>query len=540
MYLPSGAGLQTRSRLISQFERSGNLRIDRLAAASLANELEINKNQTTKALARLGKTLSSITELPKVSPPSSFEATLRPYQLDGFRWLHFLSSHHLNGILADDMGLGKNVQTLAYLATLPRQDQDALPSLIVAPTSVIANWELEAERFTPSIKTLLLQGAGRSLLFSQIPDQHLVLTSYPLLHRDREVLLKQEWKTIILDEAQYIKNPKTNAAQVACQLKSEHRFCLSGTPMENHLGELWSLMRFTMPGYLGDENSFSTNFRRPIERHQDTGVQKILNRRVSPLLLRRTKDEVARDLPPKTELLHHISLSKKESDLYESVRAAMDKRVRDALAAKGIAKSQIIILDALLKLRQICCHPSLLKTESAKKVRTASKMTFLTEELLPGLVEEGRRILLFSQFTSVLKLIENNVQTKNIPHLKLTGQTKNRSALVKSFQTGKFPLFLISLKAGGTGLTLTAADTVVHYDPWWNPAAENQATDRAHRIGQTKPVFVHKLICQGSIEDHIFTLRKRKAKLVKSLLSKETSKLTIDSETLSQLFEPFP
>ena len=308
--------------------------------------------------------------------------------------------------------------------------------------------------------------------------------------------------------------------------------------MENHLGELWSLMRFTMPGYLGDQKNFTSQIQRPIEKGEDPTIQRSLNRRLSPLLLRRTKDEVAQDLPAKTEILHHITLSKKESDLYESVRATMDKRVRDALAAKGLAKSHIIILDALLKLRQICCHPSLLKIESAKKVTAASKMTFLTTSLLPELLAEGRRILLFSNFTSVLSIIEKQLKESKTPYLKLTGQTKNRADLVKKFQSEDIPIFLISLKAGGTGLTLTAADTVIHYDPWWNPAAENQATDRAHRIGQTKPVFVHKLICQGSIEDHILTLQKRKAALVKNLLSEETSKLKIDPETLSQLFEP--
>ena len=521
-----------------EIDADGNLRVDRLGAASIAHELQIDDTQTNKALAKLGQTLSTVTALPAKNPPKDFQAELRPYQLDGFRWLHFLASHELNGILADDMGLGKTVQTLAYLATLPRRGKNALPSLIVAPTSVIANWSLEAERFTPKLKTLLLQGPDRKALFEQIPKNHLVLTSYPLLHRDRETFLAQDWNTIILDEAQYIKNPKTHAAQVACELKSQHRFCLSGTPMENHLGELWSLMRFTMPGYLGDQKNFTSQIQRPIEKGEDPTIQRSLNRRLAPLLLRRTKDEVAQDLPAKTELLHHITLSKKESDLYESVRATMDKRVRDALAAKGLAKSHIVILDALLKLRQICCHPSLLKIESAKKVTAASKMTFLTTSLLPELLAEGRRILLFSNFTSVLAIIEKQLKESKTPYLKLTGQTKNRADLVKKFQSEDIPIFLISLKAGGTGLTLTAADTVIHYDPWWNPAAENQATDRAHRIGQTKPVFVHKLICQGSIEDHILTLQKRKATLVKNLLSEETSKLKIDPETLSQLFEP--
>ena len=267
-------------------------------------------------------------------------------------------------------------------------------------------------------------------------------------------------------------------------------------------------------------------------------MQAALNRRVSPLLLRRTKDQVATELPEKPTLIHGIDLSPKQTDLYESVRAAMDQRVQDAIAAKGLAKSHIIVLDALLKLRQICCHPQLLKSAAAQKVTESAKLAYLTTELLPTLLEEGRRILLFSQFTSMLALIEEHLTSKKITFLKLTGQTTERSSLVKKFQSGEVPIFLISLKAGGTGLNLTAADTVIHYDPWWNPAAENQATDRAHRIGQTKPVFVHKLVCRGTIEERILDLQKHKSALVEALLSDDTSKLKIDSATLSHLLSP--
>jgi SNF2 family DNA or RNA helicase len=308
--------------------------------------------------------------------------------------------------------------------------------------------------------------------------------------------------------------------------------------MENHLGELWSLMRFLMPGFLGDEKSFNTHLRKPIERDRSTAAQLALNRRVAPLILRRTKDQVATELPEKTTLTHRIDLHGRQTDLYESIRAAMDVRVREAIAEKGLAKSHIIVLDALLKLRQICCHPQLLKSEAAQRVTESAKLEFLTTELLPTLIEEGRRILLFSQFTSMLALIEEHLQTEQIPYLKLTGQTKERAELVKKFQSGEVPIFLISLKAGGTGLNLTAADTVIHYDPWWNPAAENQATDRAHRIGQKKPVFVHKLVCTGTIEERILELQGRKSALVEALLSEDTAKLQIDADTLSHLFAP--
>jgi SNF2 family DNA or RNA helicase len=499
--------------------------------------LAIDSSETTRALARLGQSLKNITSLPPAELPKSLSAELRPYQLEGYRWLQFLAAHGLHGILADDMGLGKTVQTLAHLAA-EREKKPGLPSLVIAPTSVVPNWADEVAKFTPKVKVLVLQGQGRAESFKKIAKADLVITSYPLLARDFEQLFKQDWHVVVLDEAQYIKNPKAISAQNACRLKAAHRICLSGTPMENHLGELWSLMRFLMPGFLSDEKSFNAHLRRPIERERSTDAQLALNRRVSPLILRRTKDQVATDLPEKTEIIHGVELNHKQTDLYESVRAAMDKRVRDAIAAKGLAKSHIIVLDALLKLRQICCHPQLLKSPAAQKVTDSAKLDYLTEELLPTLLEEGRRILLFSTFTSMLAIIEKYLVAQKIPYLILTGQTQDRATLVKKFQAGEVPIFLISLKAGGTGLNLTAADTVIHYDPWWNPAAENQATDRAHRIGQTKPVFVHKLVCRGTIEDRILDLQKHKSALVEALLSEETSKLRIDAETLSHLLAP--
>jgi superfamily II DNA or RNA helicase len=515
----------------------GPLRMDRLAAAGVADALAIDSSETTRALAQLGKGLKDIKELPAVAIPEQVRASLRPYQEEGFRWLQFLSSHGLHGILADDMGLGKTLQTLTHLA-VQRDRQRGKPSLVIAPTSVVPNWAAEAEKFVPGMKTLVLHGAKRSDDYDKIADAEVVFTSYPLLVRDFEELAKHEWHTVVLDEAQHIKNPKALTAQSACKLKSAHRICLSGTPIENHLGELWSLMRFLMPGFLGDEKTFNSRIRKSIERDRSKDAQLALNRRVSPLILRRTKDQVAKELPEKTEIIHGIDLTKKQTDLYESVRASMDKRVRDAIAEKGLAKSHIIVLDALLKLRQICCHPQLLKTPAAQKVEDSAKLDYLAEELLPTLLEEGRRILIFSQFTSMLALIQAHLEKEKIRHLKLTGQTKDRAGLVKEFQTGEVPVFLISLKAGGTGLNLTAADTVIHYDPWWNPAAENQATDRAHRIGQTKPVFVHKLVCRGSIEERILELQKHKSALVEALLSEDTSKLKIDAETLSHLLGP--
>ena len=515
----------------------GPLRMDRLAAAGVADSLAIDSSETTRALAKLGRGLKNITSLPLAEIPGNVLAELRAYQVEGYRWLQFLAEHGLHGILADDMGLGKTIQTLTHLAAECAKNPGK-PSLVIAPTSVVPNWTDEAKKFTPHLKILTLQGKDRSESFDGISNADVVLTSYPLVSRDFEIFQKQDWHLIVLDEAQYIKNPKAIIAQSVCKLRSAHRLCLSGTPMENHLGELWSLMRFLMPGFLGEEKAFNTQLRKPIERDRSRDAQLALNRRVSPLILRRTKDQVATDLPEKTELIHHVALTKKQTDLYESVRASMDKRVRDAIAAKGLAKSHIIVLDALLKLRQICCHPQLLKLPASQQVAESAKLEYLTSELLPTLLEEGRRILLFSQFTSMLTLIEAHLEKEKIPYLKLTGQTQDRATLVKKFQTGEIPIFLISLKAGGTGLNLTAADTVIHYDPWWNPAAENQATDRAHRIGQTKPVFVHKLVCLGTIEDRILDLQKHKAALVEALLSEDTTKLKIDAETLSHLLSP--
>ena len=528
---------QVRHLFHGRENADGPLRLDRLAAAGVADGLSIDGTETLRTLARLGKNLRTLTSLPVVKVPKKLKAELRGYQQEGFCWLQFLAENGLHGILADDMGLGKTVQTLAHLAA-EREKKPGRPSLVIAPTSVVPNWAAEAERFSPHMKTIVLQGKDRAELFCKIAKADLVVTSYPLLSQDFDILIEQDWHVLVLDEAQYIKNPKALTARNACKLNAVHRICLSGTPMENHLGELWSLMRFLMPGFLADEKTFNINLRKPIERDRSAAAQLALNRRVAPLILRRTKDAVAKDLPEKTEIIHGIDLNAKQTDLYESVRAAMDKRVRDAINQKGLAKSHIIVLDALLKLRQICCHPKLLKIPAAQKVEDSAKLDFLTEELLPTLIEEGRRILLFSTFTSMLAIIEEHLILQGITYLKITGQTTERASLVKKFQEGEVPVFLISLKAGGTGLNLTAADTVIHFDPWWNPAAENQATDRAHRIGQTKPVFVHKLVCRGSIEERMLELQKHKSGLVEALLSEETSKLRIDPETLGHLLAP--
>jgi len=512
--------------------------LHRLEAAAIAEELQLDESKTLADLRALGEQLKKKEPHVPVAIPSKIKAELRDYQKDGFQWLQFLARHHLHGILADDMGLGKTLQALTHIAAeIQGKRNEGKPSLVVAPTSVVPNWAAEAEKFAPSLKVIVLHGLDRQSEFKKIDKSHLVITSYALLQRDQEEHRKHHYHLALLDEAQYIKNPKAKVSIAACKLDAQHRVCLSGTPMENHLGELWSLTRFLMPGLLGTQDTFNKVFRTPIERHRDGDAQRALNARVGNLILRRTKDQVVLELPPKTEIIHRIPLNKEQQEIYESVRTAMDSKVRDAIADKGLARSQIIVLDALLKLRQVCCHPQLIKTEISKSAKRSAKLDFLVD-LLATLIEEGRRILLFSQFTTMLAMIEDHLKKEKIKYVKITGATRDRKTPVEQFQSGEIPVFLISLKAGGTGLNLTAADTVIHYDPWWNPAAENQATDRAHRIGQTNPVFVHKLVSEGSIEERILELQARKSKLVEALLSQETTKLRLDTDTLKNLLSP--
>ena len=348
------------------------------------------------------------------------------------------------------------------------------------------------------------------------------------------------YHTLILDEAQTVKNAASKAAETVRTLTAKHRLCLTGTPLENHLGELWAQFDFLLPGLLGDAKSFARLWRSPIEKHGDDLRRDILARRLKPFILRRKKEEVAKELPPKSIILRTVELDGGQRDLYETVRATMDLKVRQEIASKGFARSQIVILDALLKLRQICCDPRLLKSDTARKVKERAKLSLLMD-MLPELVDEGRRSLVFSQFAGMLDLIEQELGRANLPFVRLSGETRDRETPISRFQNGEVPIFLISLKAGGVGLNLTAADTVIHYDPWWNPAAENQATDRAHRIGQTKHVFVYKLIAAGSIEEKILALQERKAALADSILSDDAAALGKFSETdIEALLAPLP
>lgn len=516
--------------------KDGKVQIDKLRAAQLAG-LDGLPIRVPEELAALRRRLEGFKEMTMVEPPAGLKASLRPYQREGLSWLQFLREFGLHGVLADDMGLGKTMQTLSHLLLEKEAGRMDRPCLIIAPTSVIRNWAREAAKFAPDLRVLLLHGDERHSDFRRIPKHDLVITSYPLLVRDAEPLQAVDWHVAALDEAQHVKNPRSKAALVAAGLRARHRLCITGTPMENHLGELWSLFQFLMPGILGDADNFREYYRNPIEKEQDAARQEQLAARLQPLMLRRTKSAVAKDLPPKTEILHTIELGKAQTDLYETIRAAVDQRVKEAISAQGLERSQIIVLDALLKLRQVCCNPRLLKLEAAQGIAESAKTDYLMEDLLPELIEEGHRVLIFSQFTEMLGIISAKLKEAGIQHVKLTGDTQDRDTPVQRFQRGEVPVFLISLKAGGSGLTLTAADTVIHYDPWWNPAAEAQASDRAHRIGQTKPVFIHKLICQGTIEERIVDMQKSKAALIEGLLTGRSENLKLTQEDLQRLLD---
>lgn len=526
-------------------------RLARHHASALAG-LEAHATQWigNEELRQLAKKLQDFSGMTHQPPAPGFQATLRPYQQVGLNWLQFLREYGLAGILADDMGLGKTVQTLAHLHLEKASGRAKKPSLVVATTSLMVNWKNEAAQFTPDLKVLVLHGKDRAEHFDKIATADIILTTYPLIVRDRDVLLAQDYHLLVLDEAQFIKNPKAQAHQVARQLKARHRLSLTGTPLENHLGELWAQFDFLLPGLLGRAQRFAKIFRTPIEKMGDDEMRQRLADRVKPFLLRRTKEQVLKDLPPRTEIVRWVELEGSQRDIYESLRVVFDKKLREVLAQQGAGRSQIMILDALLKLRQVCCDPRLVKlptTEALVKKGTvpSAKLEALLE-MLEELLDEGRKVLLFSQFTSMLTLIEEALKERNLRYVKLTGQTTDRETPIREFQEGQVPLFLISLKAGGTGLNLTAADTVIHYDPWWNPAVEEQATARAHRIGQDKPVFVYKLLTQGTVEEKILALQNRKRGMAEQLMrqrseaveNEESGGHLITTQDLDVLFQP--
>jgi superfamily II DNA or RNA helicase len=475
-----------------------------------------------------------------VPAPRGLGLSLRPYQLEGLAWLQYLREQHLGGILADDMGLGKTAQALAHLCVERQAGRLTRPALVVVPTSLLFNWQHEAARIAPALRVLVLHGPDRSRDMPRMADHDLVLTTYPLLWRDVERLSLQPFHTVILDEAQAVKNATGRSARALRRLQAGHRLCLTGTPLENHLGELWSQFDFLMPGFLGDAREFVRRWRKPIEENGETLRAQALAARVRPFILRRRKQDVATELPPRTEVIERVRLQGRQRDLYESVRVASDEVVRRMLNQRGFAAAQITILDALLKLRQVCCDPRLLKGHQTPPTMERAKLDWLVDTL-PSLVAEGRRVLLFSQFTEFLSLVDTELERLQLPRLSLTGRTPvaQRREVVRRFQSLEVPLLLVSLKAGGQGLNLTAADTVIHLDPWWNPAVQEQASARAHRIGQVQPVFVYQLIVEGSIEERMLALQARKRALSDGVLGHdEEGAVKFDEEDLAALLAP--
>lgn len=469
-------------------------------------------------------------ELESLDVPETFKGELRAYQEQGCNWLGFLREYGLAGILADDMGLGKTIQALAlllshYKGTNGKKAEKRPPSLVVAPTSVVYNWLSESKKFTPELKTELYLGRDRNELLAKLlndkkkkPD--VVFTTYGIIRRDYEELKKIQFEYLILDEAQNIKNPESVGAIASKSLKAFHRIALSGTPVENRLKELWSLFDFLMPQFLGDYKDFNETYERPIEAGLD-GAGKRLRKIVNPFILRRLKSQVEKDLPERTDIVHLCEFDEAQRSLYLDVLDECRQTVFNEIAAKGIGRSHISVLHALLRLRQVCCDPRLLKENADQKnIPTSAKLETLVH-LIHDVVDGGHKILVFSQFVKMLTLVRKELEKAGMPYEYIDGQTPAKARLekVNTFNDDPdIPVFLISLKAGGTGLNLTGADYVIHYDPWWNPAVENQATDRAHRIGQTRHVFNYKLITRGTVEEKILALQKKKEELAELVI----------------------
>ena len=467
------------------------------------------------------------------TPPESLHNVLRKYQRDGYRWLRTLDGYGMGGILADDMGLGKTVQVLSYLLAIKELGENPLPSLIVCPASLVLNWAEECEKFTPELHCVVVDGdaAHRAALAEQWEAADLVVTSYDLLRRDEALYENQKFYACILDEAQAIKNHTTQKYKAVCGVNSRVRFALTGTPVENRLGELWSIFSFLMPGYLPPYKAFCARFEKPIVQEDDPTAVRRLNQLTGPFILRRMKADVLKELPPKTENIYRIELETEQRKLY--LAAVVDAREK-LRAAKP--EDKMAVFAVLMRLREICCDPHLI----ADNWEGGSAKLDACVELVSSAVEGGHRILLFSQFTSMLDLLAKRLDAEGISHFTLQGSTPKpvRAELVRRFNGGEVSVFLISLRAGGTGLNLTAADIVIHYDPWWNVAAQNQATDRAYRIGQQNPVQVYKLIAQDTIEEKIVALQQAKQSLAETVTgSADGAILSMKPEELLELLE---
>ena len=476
--------------------------------------------RTDKEFERRRQHLRNFDGIKSQKLPKNFVGELRPYQQAGFDWLHFLREYEFGGCLADDMGTGKTITTLAFLQSLKERGLSKRASLLVMPRSLVFNWEREAARFTPRLRLLNHATAERSTDISDFDDYDVVLTTYGVLLRDIEMLMHYEFNYLILDEAQAIKNPLAETAKAARLLRGQHRLTLTGTPVENNTLELWSQFAFLNPGLLGNADYFREEFATPIERKGDESAAQFLRKMVYPFILRRTKDQVAADLPPRTERQMLCDMEPAQRKLYDQKRDYYRALLLKLIEKDGINNARFKVLEGLLRLRQICNHPRLVE----KSFKGDSAKFELLMETLATLHAEGHKALIFSQFVQMLKLVQAELKKRRVPFAYLDGQTKDRQERVDAFQNDPdIPFFLISLKAGGVGLNLTSADYVIHIDPWWNPAVEMQATDRTHRIGQDKPVFVYKMIVRDSVEEKIIQLQERKRALVTQLIATESS-----------------
>jgi len=561
-------------------QRTGQYRLSNVQAGFLESTLDQQGWQAQAPVSWRERARQQTGEAKLECPPlGDLESVLRPYQKHGVAWLRFLRANGFGGILADEMGLGKTLQTLAFLQSrtgvppVPNSEdrRDACPTLVVCPTSLVFNWVAEAQKFTPQLKVVALHGPNRHRVFDEIPKADLVVTSYALIRRDFDRHKDFEFDTVVLDEAQHIKNRATQNAQAVKAIRSRHRLVLTGTPLENSVLDLWSIFDFLMPGYLGSAKDFKERYEAPIAREKNVEAQARLARRLKPFILRRLKRDVAKDLPAKIEQVTFCELNDEQRAIYQQVMEFSRKEVLEAVGAQGLAKSRLVVFTALLRLRQICCDLRLLKLEGVAQASSPAGSPSVSlgvvgsgdtplepaagdgratpseefqqsgkveafEELFQEIIDGGHRVLVFSQFVSMLSLLKEKLDEQQIEFCYLDGSTTNRGEVVEKFQRGAAPVFLISLKAGGVGLNLTGADTVIHFDPWWNPAVEDQATDRAHRIGQTRVVTSYKLITRGTVEEKILTLQQKKRDIIKATLGEEQFTEALSWDEIQDLF----
>lgn len=495
-----------------------------LAQAGRVKELEellnsVGRCTSTPGTKKMFERLANIDSIAPVRKPRNLKAKLRPYQEQGISWLKFIHDIASGGVLADDMGLGKTLQAIA-LFLLVKSESKKISCLVVAPTSVVSNWEREINRFAPSLKVTVWHGADRKQQEEELKTSEVVITSYALLRRDVDLLRSLNFTYCVLDEAQHIKNPASATAQAAKRINAERRLALTGTPIENRLSEIWSIFDFVSPGLLGPLNKFEEKFSRPIDQG-DSKTAIRLRATIHPFILRRTKLEVAQDLPEKIETDRICELAGDQKAIYAQVAREVRAQVMGEVERHGLARSQIHILAGLTRLRQAACDPRLLGLPRQFTDEDSGKLVAL-RELVDECVAGGHKVLVFSQFVTMLHLIRKVLDADSVRYEYLDGSTKDRASTVERFQLDPtVTVFLISLKAGGTGLNLTAADTVIHFDPWWNPAVEDQATDRAHRIGQTRVVTTYRLMAEGTIEEKILQLKAKKRELVSAVLSED-------------------